>query len=86
MLAIQSRKRSPQAGGAVTMGVLRRFFINMMPVQRRAWRILPGWLASAGFLDPEFAPSRRAYGAIDERAGIWRLKQRATAALLISLG
>jgi hypothetical protein len=40
---------------------------------------------SAGFFDPEFAPALRADLAVDQRAGIRLLEQRAIAALLIAL-
>ena len=40
---------------------------------------------SADLFNPEFAPARRAYLAVDQRAGVRWLEQRAVAALLIVL-
>ncbi len=62
-------------GDAVTTGVPRRFLYGFAGLRPR----------SALFFDPEFTPALRTDFAVDKRAGIWLLEQRAVAALLIAL-
>ena len=40
---------------------------------------------SASLFDPEFTPALRTDLAVDQRAGVWLLEERAVAALLIAL-
>jgi hypothetical protein len=61
-------------GDAVTTGVPRRFVYEF--AGRRP--------CSASLFDPEFTPARRTDFAVDQRAGVRLLEQRAVAALLIA--
>ena len=62
-------------GDAVTTGVPRRFVYGFLGLRSR----------SALLLDPEFTPALRTDVAVDDRAGVRLLEERAIAALLIVL-
>src|SRR6516165_9094913 len=62
-------------GDAVTTGVPRRFVFGFAGLRPR----------SACLFDPEFTPALRTDLAVDERAGVRLLEERAIAALLIAL-
>ena len=72
---MSSNRGTCEHGHAVTTGVPRRFVYEIAELRPR----------SARFFDPEFTPALRTDLAVDQRAGVRLLEERAIAALLIAL-
>ena len=72
---MSSNRGACEYGDAVTSGVPRRFVYEYPGLRRRLTCLF----------NPEFTPAFRTDLALDERAGVRLLEQRAIAALLIAL-